>query len=203
MALTTYSELKTEILNHLDRDDLDTDVDTLLDLCEARLARDIRVREMIKRCTTTVSEQYIGLPTGYLEMKTMRLLTDPETYLGYLNPDEMNRRRQTTSGKPLYYTVHEEIEFDRVPDTTYTLEMIHFAKFTALSDANTTTTLLDRAPDLYLYGSLLAAEPFLDNDERIGTWKGLYDDAKMQINRMDIRARHPGPQIARPYGAIY
>lgn len=37
--------------------------------------------------------------------------------------------------------------------------------------------LLARKPDLYLYASLLEAEPFLRNDARIATWKAMLEEA--------------------------
>jgi len=50
-------------------------------------------------------------------------------------------------------------------------------------------------PDLYLYGSLLAAEPFLKNDKRVGMWKAMFDEAMMELEAQN--ARHPGQMVMR------
>jgi hypothetical protein len=77
MAVDSYSNLKAEIANHLDRDDLTSDIDTFIDLCEARHKRDIRIRELITRDSITCDARYEDLPTGFLEAISFRLLTDP------------------------------------------------------------------------------------------------------------------------------
>lgn len=200
MSLDTYANLKTEISNHLDRDDLSSDVDTFIDLAEARHKREVRVREMMTRAAVTVNARQISLPTGYLQMITFRLLTDPVTVMTELNYHEMNRRRSGV-GKPTEFTVANEIEFNKSPDDSYSGEMVYFKSLTALSDANTTNDILTNYPDLYLYGSLLAAEPFLMNDVRIATWANLYKSALDAANGMTNKKG--GPLISRVAGSVY
>lgn len=199
MAITTYDELKTEISDHLDRDDLATKVDTFIDLAEARHQRDIRIRDMLTRAQSDAASRYLALPSNFLEMRSLRLLTDPVTVVEEINLHEMNRVRKETTGKPRWYTVHEEIEFDRTPDDTYTAEMFYYANFTALSDSNTSNALLTRAPDVYLYGALVAAEPYLFNDERVTLWARMYREAVDRLNGMD--RKRAGPLIQRVVGA--
>src|SRR3546814_4879575 len=122
---------------------------------------------MIARSTASVSGRYAALPTGFLQMSMLRLLTTPVTGLSEVSLHEMNRNRVETTGKPTLFTVHEEIEFDRAPDSSYTAEMIYYAKLTPLSDAATSNALLERAPDAYLYAALGAAAPFLADDDRL------------------------------------
>jgi len=56
---------------------------------------------------------------------------------------------------------------------------------TALSDTNTTNWLLTSHPDVYLYGSLLEAEPYLKDDERAALWGTLYEQAASQVRVPD------------------
>jgi hypothetical protein len=198
MSLDTYEALKIEIADWLDRDDLTGRIDSFIDLAEAKHAREVRVRAMLKRATASMSTatRFMALPTGYRAMKVMRLLTTPYTALLQVNHAELTRYHQTAEGKPEYFAIHEEIEFNRTPDDSYTLEMVYYCPLTALSDANASNWILVNAPDLYLYGALSAAEPFLDNDERLATWKGLYNEAVSSINLEDLRSRTSGPQIA-------
>ena len=62
----------------------------------------------------------------------------------------------------------------------------------ALSDSNTTNDMLTHHPDAYLYGALVEAEPYLQNDKRIQTWSGFYDRAKQDIITSNERDRHSG-----------
>lgn len=203
MALDTYSNLKTTIADYVDRDDLAAQIDDFIDLAEARHKREIRIREMQVRAQASASTRFLSLPSGFLEMQTLRLLTDPVTVLTEINFEEMNRARieTTTGGRPRFFTIHEEIEFDKIPDQAYTAEMIYYQAFTPLSDANTTNGLLTRAPDLYLYGALLAAAPFLVEDDRIQVWNGLYEQASDGLKLADRRGRHSGAIASRVFGA--
>lgn len=202
MSLDTYANLKTELASWLDRTDLTSQIDTFIDLCEAKLSREVRVRAMLKRATATLttSTKYLALPTGYKAMKILRLLTNPPTVLRQVNETELTARLAAETGQPLYFSIHEEIEFDRVPDDEYSVELIYYCALTALSDSNTSNWILANAPDLYLYGSLIAAEPFLDNDERIATWKTFYKEGVDALNLEDMRSRTSGPQISKPMG---
>lgn len=199
MSVDTYANLKTEIANHLDRDDLASDIDTFIDLAEARHKREVRIRQMLTRSALTVSARQVSLPTGFLELKTLRLLTDPVTVLDEVNIDEMNRLRSETTGKPTRFVVTSEFEFDKSPDQSYSGEIIYWKAQTALSDSNTTNDILDNVPDLYLYGSLLAAEAFLGDDPRLNTWGELYKMARDDANA--VARRRAGPLVSRVVGA--
>src|SRR5262245_23910878 len=118
--LDSYTNLKTSIIDHLDRDDLIGYVDDFIDIAEARHKREILVREMIARAQASLTGRFLALPTRFIKMKTLRLLTNPVTVLTEINLHEMNRERDATTGKPTFYTIHEEIEFDVTADSAYT-----------------------------------------------------------------------------------
>ncbi len=200
MSVDTYDNLKTEIANHLDRDDLSSDIDTFIDLCEARHKREVRIREMVAREDLTVDSRQESLPSGFLEMVNLRLLTNPVTVVQEINLHEMTRIRTESTGKPIYFTCYgNEIEFNQSPDSAYSGEIVYYKEQTALSGSNTTNDILTRAPDLYLYGALLAAAPFLMNDERLMTWEKLYTSARDAINMQDRKLA--GPLVSRVVGA--
>lgn len=195
MALDTYTNLKIAIADYLDRDDLTSQIDDFIDLAEARMCRDVRIREQVVRAQATFDARYTALPDGFIQMRTLRLLTEPVTDLIEVNFDEMNRLRvedNMATGRPSYFNIHEEIEVDITPDQDYTAEMIYWGKFTPLSGSNETNDLLTRAPDLYLYGSLLEAEPFLANDERLTMWSNLYQQGVDSLQAADRKSRYGG-----------
>jgi hypothetical protein len=202
MALDSYANLKTAIINFLDRSDLATYVDDFIDLAEARHKREILMREMLARSQAPTGGRFLALPTRFLKMKTIRLLTTPVTVLTELNMHEMNRERDEVTGKPTFFTVHEEIEFDVTPDDAYTAEIIYYASFLPLDDTNTSNGLLARAPDAYLYGALVASAPFLASDERLQVWDTLYGTARDGILLSDRQGRVGTPLASRVSGAI-
>jgi hypothetical protein len=202
MALDSYANLKTAIADFLDRDDLTSQVDDFIDLTEARHKREILVREMLARSQAPITGRFLALPTRFVKMRTLRLLTTPVTVMTELNLHEMNIEREERSGKPTFFTTHEEIEFDITPDDAYTAEIIYYASFLPLDDTNTSNGLLVRAPDAYLYGALSASAPFLTSDERLQTWEQLYGTARDGLLLSDRQARVGTPLFSRVTGAM-
>lgn len=199
MALDTYANLKTAITDWLDRDDLISKVDDFIDIAEARHKRDVRIREMLQREPITVVNRYVSLPFKYLGGKSFKLLTDPVTVLTSLTQHELDRTRIETTGKPVSFTVHQQIEMNRGPDIAYNGEIVYYRELSALSDTNTKNSLLTKAADVYLYGALAASAPFLMNDERVPLWETLYTNAKDAVNLLD--QDKIGPLVSKVSGA--
>jgi len=201
LALDNFSDLKASIVAHLDRDDLTPFVDDFIRLAEARHERDIRIREMAVRGSLTVNSRYVNFPDGMLEIQSIRILTSPTTPLTYVSIPEMARRRRDENGKPQYFTIGAQIEFDCQPDDTYTADIFYFRKEPGLSDSAPVNRLLQRAPDAYLYGALLASAPFLRNDDRIEMWAALYKSCVDGLAQSRNQDRVSGPLVSRVYGA--
>lgn len=200
MSLDTYSNLKTAIANHLDRDDLTSYVDDFIDIAEAKHKRDLRIKEMITREAITINARQISLPADFLETINLRILTTPVTVLKSVNYHEMTRQRSETTGKPTLFTITNEIEFDKSPDSSYSGEIVYWEAQQPLSDSNTTNSVLTTHPDVYLYGALMASAPFLMDDPRLVVWKALYDEAVQQANALTRKGRVAGPIVSRVSG---
>ena len=204
MALGTYTELKSSIADFLNRSDLSAVIPDFITMCEADMNRTLRVREMSVRTRAPIDSQYVKLPSSFLGMRNIDLLTDPVTPLSYINLQNLDiHRSNKTTGKPLYYSIMQNnIEFAPVPDAEYTLEIIYYQKIPALS-INPTNWLLDDHPDAYLYGSLMHSAPYLQSDDRVGLWAGKYNQILQQIKVSDESAKFSGstPSISfTPFG---
>ena len=206
MAITNYSELKAAISSWLDRSDLDSVIPDFIALAEARHRRDFKLRRMETRVTanTISGTEYYSLPDNFVAMRNIQLNTDPKTALEYLTPEQMDRvNAGSSTGKPKAYSIiGNNIQLRPIPDSVYQIEMLYFKYFTALSDSNTTNDMLTFHPDAYLYGALVEAEPYLQNDKRIQVWQGYYDRAKKDIIDSNERDRHSGvaPTTRIDYG---
>jgi len=203
MALTDYSSLKTSVASYLARSDLTDQIPDFIRLAEERLARDLRTRKMlvVARADTTASDSTVGLPTDFLEMRDMHLRTTPVQSLTYRSPNAFFAGSRTTdSGKPIDYTIlASEIQFAPVPDTTYSIQMLYYAKPQYLSDTNITNAFLANYPDALLYAALGEAEPYLMNDARLQTWAALYDRAITAINTSDQSSEYGGQPMSMSY----
>ena len=73
--------------------------------------------------------------------------------------------------------------------------MLYLKKIDNLSVANPTETMLTENPDIYLYGALLEAEPFLMNDARVQLWAGMLQQVAKDLQDRAIVARHSGSEL--------
>ena len=199
MAISTYTELKTAVANWLDRDDLTDRIPEFIALAEARMNRVLRLRMMESKYTasTVASQRNYALPTGYIQMRNFQINTSPVTSLQYVSPEIYDRLwGGSTGGTPQFYTIiTNEIQLGPVPGSVLTLEMLFYKKITALSGTNTTEQMLTDNPDIYLYGALLEAEPFIMNDERVGLWAKGFQQAVADLQEQDNKDRHSGSAL--------
>ena len=209
MALTTYTELKTSLADWLNRSDLTSVIPDFISLAEAQMERQLRTRQMIVRANATfaAAAEYGTVPDDFLETKSIKLNTNPITNLQFQTIDAMDSLSNTTylsSGKPLYFSVvGNQFRLLPIPDGEYTAELVYYAKLTKLSSTVATNFLLTQAPDVYLYGSLLQAAPYLQDDARISVWSSLYAAGLEQLQIADDRGSTSGGAIlarARTFG---
>jgi hypothetical protein len=207
MALSTYAELKASVADWLNRSDLTSAITDFVSLAEAQMERDLRTRQMIVRANATVNTEYSALPDDYLEAKSFKLTgTNPITPLVFQSINALDDLQvsYSASGQPKYFCViGGQIRVLPTPDTSYVSELIYYGKLSKLSTSNTTNWLLTMSPDVYLYGSLLQAAPYLQDDARIQVWASLYQKGIDALNLADERGSMTGGALmarARTFG---
>lgn len=195
MAISTYAELQSALNNWTKRSDLSSYTADFITIAESRIAREIRSQIQEQRTTAALSTSsaYINLPSDFIEMRSLWLSsTTPKVKLEYLAPEAFFERypdSDSDSDEPTAYTIiGDEIRFGPAPDSAYTVELWYFKRLTALSSA--VNTLFTNNPDLYLYASLCAAEPFMKNDKRIQVWEALYKQIRDEVNALEKSKRY-------------
>lgn len=200
MPLDTYSALKTSIGNWLNREDLTSQIPDFISLAEARFNRELRVNAMVQRDYTTATLDYVALPTDWLQAVTIAVTSPADTYsaLSYVSTEEYNDlRKDGMTGTPRYFTIIDDnILLLPWPGSNVTVELIYYGQIEALSDSNTSNWLLARSPDLYLYTSLLQAEAYLQNDERVPLWAGAVQKTIADMNIESERAKRPSGALS-------
>lgn len=192
MSITTYAELQSSIADWLLRDDLTSVIPTFISLAEAKFNRRIRDYRMVKRATAEVDTAYFAIPSDWQENIRFQLNTSPITTLEYVTPDQAaeEKRLYNSSGRPAFFTmIGDEFQIVPAPDSTYDAELTYYAKIPALSGSNTSNWLLTKAPDIYLYGALMEAAPYLDDDARIQVWGGLLEQSMNALQIESDRAK--------------
>jgi hypothetical protein len=202
MAITTYAQLQTAGANWLDRTDLTARIPEFIELAEANFNRVIRQPDMVaKDDAFSLASQYTTLPTDTLEITRIVVDVSPPITLEYLTPEEISERRSVlnSTGRPLYFTViggsTGQLEVLPSPDSTYTSSIVYYTKIPALTDSATTNWLLSSHPDIYLYGLLVEAEPYLKNDERLPVWASQLDKSLAELRLQGQRKLHSGSSL--------
>lgn len=200
MALTNYSDLKTTVANYLARSDLTSQIPDFIRLAENRLRRELRIRQMLKVVTATMtpSDSTVSLPADFLQLRDIHIDGSPVSTVTYQSPSAFFRNARTAeSGIPVFYTIlASEFQFAPIPDSNYTARMLYYAAPPYLSDSNSSNMFLANCVDALLYASLAEAEPYLMNDARISTWASLYDRAVNAITTSDDQGEYSASPIA-------
>ncbi|QDP52167.1 MAG: hypothetical protein Unbinned2902contig1001_9 [Prokaryotic dsDNA virus sp.] len=210
MAISTKSELHTAVANWLNRSDLTSRIPEFITLAEASFNRNLRTRQMLTRTTTTATAQYIGLPSDFQEMLNIELTsTSPPKRLIYVTSDRSDDFREqddNTTGKPKYFTIEgTAIQLLPTPDASYTLQINYYKSIPALSGVADSgdNWLLVSHPDVYLYGTLLQASPYLMDPQSTQIWDGLLSRAMQEVIGSDDNSRYAGGTLNMKPKYIY
>ena len=103
MSLSTFDELKADIADFLNRDDLDTVIPKFIKLAEADMNRKLRHWRMEKRSNALVDTRYTSLPQDFIDAVRLQI-TEPggmQRLELISNSELMDKRAITdTAGKP-------------------------------------------------------------------------------------------------------
>ena len=198
MALSNYTELKSQIAAFLNRDDLTSVIPTFIALAESQINRDLRHWQMEKRSSGQQSpgDEYMQLPADWVETIRFHITDNGTSPIDLISRAAMADKRggnNDTSGIPTHYAHADgQIQLYPTPAGTTNVELLYYGKTEALGDSNATNWLLTEAPDVYLYGALLHSAPYLAEDERVGVWAQMYSAAVAQLNKSSEDARFSG-----------
>lgn len=202
MSLDTYDNLKLEIIDWSKRRDIALKLDTFIQMAEVEMFANtvevLRVRGQDTRSTATTDGQYLALPDDYQSLRGIRLVIDgQENNLVYRAPEQM--QRQPATGRPNEFTVTSQIEFNRVPDANYDIEIHYFAKPAPLSSANASNEVLVANPNIYLFGALWAVFNYAVDEVQSQKYYTQFINAVKGANRLDKKGRYgPAPVMTAP-----
>jgi len=181
VAISTYSELQDAVKAWLARDgdaDMLTRVPEFIALVEAQFNRDVRHRSMEIRglLVPTAGNAFVTLPSDYREARSLVVQSNPLSTLSYVTPQQMDTNwPNAATGIPIEYTiVGNEIKLGVIPNSATAIEITYYQTIPALGTATPSNWMLSDHPDLYLYGSLLQAAPYLKNNADIPVWGAFY-----------------------------
>jgi hypothetical protein len=205
--ITSYATLKTEVANWLNRSDLSSDAGTFVQLAEQSFERDERCRKLADRGTFNITADGDTLPSDFDSMEAW-YHNGASSFYGEIEivPAEIVQRYNRQfgpTGTPAVAAITEGVvRYGPAPDATYATLMTYWRKIVPLSDSQTDNWLLLDSPDIYLYGALVEAEPFLKNDPRMALWQAKLERALNMLAEETQRKQLSGTMVRRPKSAI-
>ena len=171
---------------------------------EERIYNTVQIPPLRKNVTgvTSANNKYLSCPDDFLSVFSMAVIDGTGAYEYLLNKDVNFIRAAypvpTDTGIPRYYAlfgptvisniVTDELSFilGPTPDASYDIELHYYyypESITVAADGR--TWLGDNYSPVLLYGAMLEAYIFLKGEvDMMATYKGKYDEAMAQLNRL-------------------
>lgn len=177
MAIGTYGELKQSIADWLNRADLDQQIPDFIDLAESTLNDVMRTSFMVGNTTAVITSGRAPLPSDALEIVYAQVASTEDEPLEQVTPQQLlmlRRARTRAAGNPKFFAIVGRQMLVTPTPASGSVDIDYYQKIPALASGgdgsasgdSATNWLLDEAPHVYLYTSLLHATPFLMDDVR-------------------------------------
>jgi len=187
---STYGELKSQISDWLVRGDLADKIPSFILLCETDIANKVLQIEVER----TVTMNSGALPDDF---RSVRVVKSGNSVLNSFDTVQA-ARAGVLDGDPIGYVIGGN-SINVIPEGP--VDMTYDAEFVKLSEMGTgddaTNEILLKHPNVYLYGSLLHSAPYLQEDERLGTWATLYSEGVSDLQKFIRRKRFGTTPLVR------
>lgn len=205
MPFANYTELQAAIADYLARPDLTGQIKDFVRLAEAKLQRVLLSTENeLIALGSTDDQGRLTLPSDLRQIRAVKAgsgslarvlnaTSAADYYQLTREPSGSTVRGYMISAKTLYL-----IPASGPVDVT----IVYNQGLTPLSEGFQSNWLLEGHPDVYLYGALAEAEPFIRNDERIALWKGLLRAAVDEVNTADANMRFATSRVTLAPGLV-
>ena len=198
MALATYTDLQSSVANWLHRSDsnLIAAIPDFITLCEARYEHEFNglwSQMTTATGTTAANDTSFALPDDFKRIYRLTVTQSGTDYeVEYSAADDI-AKYNNQSGVPLKYAlINQQGWWLPKPDGVYTYTIFYYAKFPSLGPSSASNWLLANAPDVYLYGTLLEAAPFMKDQAMTVLWKQAFESAVAGVINDDEQVRKPG-----------
>jgi hypothetical protein len=175
LSISTYVELQAAVASWLKRSDLTSSIPDLITLAETRIFRELRSKDMETSFSTAITSGVISLPTSYVGLKFAYIDASPTQWLDRKTDLWIYQNYPTRfSGGIPKFIAREGSNFIFGPyaDSGYTVKGIYYKNIGPVSSS--AHAVFTNNPDLYLFASLVEAEPFIKDDKRIPLWEAKY-----------------------------
>lgn len=180
-----YGELLDAINEWTHRADLSTVAPVWVRFATSGFNRDLRVRQMESRDSSTLTAEYSALPADLIEVVS---ITDSDgDEMRYLDRQQFAAVvASDATPDPAIFTIEDwQLRVLPAPSVSepLTVTIVYYEQLTPLVASADTNWLLTDHADLYLYASLYHARAWLHDDARLVVVKQMYDSALAELKR--------------------
>ena len=195
--MTTRDDLISEVEAYSKRPDLTQQIiDFFLPKAEARIGRDLKSRENETELDIVVTTNPFPVPDDYGQVRAIERPGDRGPFtLVSVDLHSLNKVRNKGARAEAYLIAGLNVHL-RPFDTTADVTMFYWNR-PALPLGTSENAVLDRWPQVYLYGTLTELHIFERDDQRAAGAKALFDEEIVRINRDAGRARGDKPAMRR------
>ena len=187
-----YSQLKAAIQSYVENEFDSTDLDVFITQAEQRIYNAVPIAYLRKNVTgaLTSGNQYLTLPTDWLDTFSLAVLDSSSNYSYLLNKD-VNFIREaypavaSDKALPKYYGLFDDttLILGPTPDSGYTMELHYYYYPESITTvASATTWLGDNYSSALLYGGILEAYAFMKGEpDMMQEYQKRYDTAMLML----------------------
>ncbi len=171
MAYNTYDDLVTSVADYLREDNLTSQIGDFVLLFEAIEGAKLVHPYAQKQEVVSISEFPYTLPSDCAHLRSFGVKGElPYTQVSWEHL--YNRDRPYNAYAVTAVGDEQKIYARTIQESPSDFEITYRAKLGNL--VNEVNWLYRNFPMIYLYGSLIQAEPYLNQDQRIATWNAMY-----------------------------
>lgn len=194
IAAQDYTALIALVGKYLNRSDLNDDIPAFIELATRRFNRVLFTEDRNATMDFLATGSTYTIPSGTKLYRITALFVsdDDDTPLEQVTFDEL-KRLDEYYGRPGRFalwgnTIYLDPQVDPAGDGIG-MTLMYEQGIPLLGGDNPSNWLLEDHPDIYLYGSLVQAEAFLENDARVNLWKSALDEAMDELIRANQRRK--------------
>lgn len=179
----SYAFLCEQVARWLHRSDLTDDIPNFVRMAEAQIYRRLNVfpREIEVDLVSEVGSRFVALPPDYAEPLGLWSSHVEPRYEFTATIASALPINDDDARLPIYWAIDgANIAFEVPTDQAYPLQFRYF-QTTYLSNAVQTNPLFLRAPEMFLYGALSHAAPFLADDARTPMWEAKFKQLMLEV----------------------
>lgn len=194
-----YDEFAVDAAKWLNREgmsELTDQIESLTAMAQRRINRSCDFKAMEQVNTSfALNAQSVDLPSDFMRARAL-YITQASNYpvTGRSLHTVLN---SASSGRPVHYaTSGNKLYVGPTPDQPYTALFIYYAPMGIPSTSLDTNWVLENAPELLLFATLLEGSLFLKDDQRAGIWEGRFNQIKEEIELSEEREDKEGGGLA-------